>query len=463
MTDRSSAPAGFSDTASADSVDRDIVDVVGIGFGPSNLALAIAFEEHRQNAAGEQITARFFERRTEFAWHPDMVLEGSTMQIAFPKDLVTFRNPTSSYSFFSYLHAQNRLVDFVNHQTFFPTRVEFQDYLQWAAGRVDADVRYGTEVAGVTPIRNAHGVADLWHVHTSDGDVYARNIVMGMGLRARIPEGVTQSARCFHNQRFLSAIEAMPEPTHQRFVVVGAGQSAAEVVQFLHTNYPDAEVHNVFSRFGYSPADDSPYANRIFDPSVVDELYSAPCSERERLLELHRSTNYSVVDPELIESIYAAEYRERVRGPRRLFMRRACEVLGITESDTGVEVQIRNTLDGSTDTLGCDAVVLATGFEAAPLGTILGDAVQESAVPPVGRNYRLATGDDIVAGIYLQGGTEKTHGLTSSLLSNVAIRSGEILASILEERLRGGPAGQVDFGELDRLPNQHTYATSEAR
>ena len=35
---------------------------------------------------------------------------------------------------------------------------------------------------------------------------------------------------------------------------------------------------------------------------------------------------------------------------------------------------------------------------------------------------------------YLQGGTEYSHGLTSSLLSNIAIRSGEIAESIIARR-----------------------------
>jgi L-ornithine N5-oxygenase len=35
-------------------------------------------------------------------------------------------------------------------------------------------------------------------------------------------------------------------------------------------------------------------------------------------------------------------------------------------------------------------------------------------------------------GIYLQGGTEHTHGITSALLSNTAIRVGEILDSLLD-------------------------------
>ncbi|MGW2704658.1 SidA/IucD/PvdA family monooxygenase [Streptomyces sp. NPDC001340] len=44
------------------------------------------------------------------------------------------RNPVSPLSFVAYLSAQGRLSDFINHQTLFPTRIEFHDYLEWAAG-----------------------------------------------------------------------------------------------------------------------------------------------------------------------------------------------------------------------------------------------------------------------------------------------------------------------------------------
>ncbi|MDM7487122.1 lysine N(6)-hydroxylase/L-ornithine N(5)-oxygenase family protein [Rhodococcus indonesiensis] len=463
MTDRSCNDSG--DSPSPDGEPPELLDLVGIGFGPANLALAIAVEEHNAEAPHDPVRARFFDRQPAFAWHPGMLLEGSTMQIAFPKDLVTFRNPTSPYTFFAYLHDRGRLVDFVNHQTFFPTRHEFQDYLQWAAARVDADVRYGTEVVAVEAVRDPAGIADRLAVHAADGTVvHARNIVVGVGLRPRIPPWATETVRCFHNHRFLFHLAEMPAPVHQRFVVVGAGQSAAEVVQYLHDHYPQAEVHNVFARFGYSPADDSPYANRIFDPATVDELHAAPEAERERLLALHRSTNYSVVDPDLIAALYAAEYRERVGGRRRLFMRRASEVGAVTETATGIEVDVRSTLDGLTDTLTCDAVVLATGFDAAPLPPLLGALAPESSpLRTVDRDYRLPTAGDVRAGIYLQGGTEKTHGLTASLLSNVAIRSGEILGSVLEQRDGKLPAGHDRAPDLARVREQHTYATSEAR
>ncbi|AOW95019.1 L-lysine 6-monooxygenase [Rhodococcus sp. WMMA185] len=433
-------------------------DIVGVGFGPANLALAIAIEEHNATCApGERISAQFFEARNRFEWHPGMLLDGATMQIAFPKDLVTFRNPRSAFTFFNYLFEQGRLVDFVNHQTFFPTRHEFNDYLKWAARHVEADVRYDTAVESVRGIRGEDGVVDRLEVRASGGArVIARNVVMGLGLRERVPEWANLSTRCFHNHQFLYRVAEMPAPVHQRFVVLGAGQSAAEIVQYLHTNYPEAEVHNVFSRYGYSPADDSPYANRIFDPQAVDDLHGAPEDERLRLLDTHRGTNYSVVDIDLINEIYATEYQERVRGHRRLFMRRASEVVAVEETSDGIDVAVHSALDGLTDSLTCDALILATGFAPAPLDPLLGDLAPEADGPyAVGRDYRLAVSPDVAAGIYMQGGTEKTHGITSSLLSNVAVRAGEIVTSVVRRRGRDGALATVKA--------QDTYVTSEAK
>jgi L-ornithine N5-oxygenase len=49
----------------------------------------------------------------------------------------------------------------------------------------------------------------------------------------------------------------------------------------------------------------------------------------------------------------------------------------------------------------------------------------------------VSTAADVRCGIYLQGGTESTHGLSSSLLSNAAVRAGEVLTSILGAREEG--------------------------
>lgn len=109
-------------------------DLIGVGFGPSNLALAIAAVEHNDQANGAgRVSVRFFERQPAFGWHRGMLLDDATMQVSFLKDLVTLRNPASGFSFLAYLHECGRLVDFINHKTLFPLRVEFHAYLEWAA------------------------------------------------------------------------------------------------------------------------------------------------------------------------------------------------------------------------------------------------------------------------------------------------------------------------------------------
>jgi L-ornithine N5-monooxygenase len=52
----------------------------------------------------------------------------------------------------------------------------------------------------------------------------------------------------------------------------------------------------------------------------------------------------------------------------------------------------------------------------------------------VDRDYRIRMEDGVRHGIYLQGATEHTHGLSSTLLSNTAVRAGEVADSLLRRR-----------------------------
>ncbi|MEE3850342.1 SidA/IucD/PvdA family monooxygenase [Gordonia sp. LSe1-13] len=422
-----------------------MVDVAGIGFGPSNLALAIAIEEHNLTVPPHaRVTAQFFEKKHEFGWHSGMLLPGTTMQVSFLKDLATQRNVRSAYTFLNYLAERGRLVHFINRQDFFPLRAEFHDYLSWAADRVEIPVAYGAEVTDVRWCGDYFEVSSPGH-----GMVRARHIVLGGGLRAKLPAGVTAGPRVFHNHQMLARFADVPDHRNKRYVVVGAGQSAAEVAAYLHDE-TDADVHAVFAKYGYTPADDSPYANRIFDPDAVDEYFSADESWRERLMQYHRSTNYSAVDPALIEDLYRREYTERVDGGRRLFVHGATELVELTETDDTARVHIVNRLTGAEHTLDCDAVIFATGFEPTPLADMLGDLARACVAdrhgrPVLDRLYRVRTSGEVTGQIFVQGNSEHTHGLTSTLLSNVAIRSGEIVRTLVDGReLVGAAVGSGD-------------------
>ena len=60
----------------------DIYDLIGIGLGPTHVALAVAFKEDHPDGR-----ALFLDQRPAFAWHPALLLPASRMQISFLKDL----------------------------------------------------------------------------------------------------------------------------------------------------------------------------------------------------------------------------------------------------------------------------------------------------------------------------------------------------------------------------------------
>lgn len=102
-----------------------------------------------------------------------MLLEGASMQVSFLKDLVTMRDPTSPRSFLAYLRDKDRLADFINNKSLFPSRVEFHDYLEWAASGVEELVDYGTRAVAVHPVRRDDEAA------VTELDVVLRDLAAG--------------------------------------------------------------------------------------------------------------------------------------------------------------------------------------------------------------------------------------------------------------------------------------------
>lgn len=132
-----------------------VYDVIGLGFGPANLAIAAALlEKWDFKNSSPPRNVLFIEQHSHFKWHPGMLLPNARMQISFLKDLATLRSPRSPLSFLSYLHSQSptRLVAFINRASLIPTRKEYSDYLAWAASYVESQgiqVRYGSQVVAL--------------------------------------------------------------------------------------------------------------------------------------------------------------------------------------------------------------------------------------------------------------------------------------------------------------------------
>ena len=114
----------------------------GVGVGPANLSLACQLDE-------ENVAARFVDMKSEFNWHEGMQIEGTTLQVSIFKDLVTLTNPSSPYTFLSYLHNLGRIYHFLNAQFDSISRQEFSMYLAWVSQQLDT-VRFGETVGAVT-------------------------------------------------------------------------------------------------------------------------------------------------------------------------------------------------------------------------------------------------------------------------------------------------------------------------
>lgn len=471
-------PLALIDTMTQRTSTSAVQDVIGIGFGPSNLALAIALEE--QAANGHALSARFLERQPEYHWHGETLVKHSEMQISFLKDLVSLRNPTSPYSFVNYLHRHGRLVDFINLRTFYPSRLEYDDYLRWVAGHFADQCTLGAEVLRVEPA-TSHGPVDLLRVVSADAEGretarLARAVVLSSGGTPHVPEPFARlgnHARLCHHSRYLRWIGTQPcqqgEP--MRIAVIGAGQSAAEAFADLHDNYPSVRVDMIIRGAALKPADDSPFVNEIFAPAYTDLVFEQAQADRDRLIASYLNTNYSVIDAELIEHIYALLYKQKVSGQFRAALLTDKTVLAAQDSRGGIELvlgSVNASDDGATETRRYDAVVLATGYRReshhrllAPLAPYLGHC-------EVDREYRVRADAALRAPVFLQGFCQASHGLSDTLLSVLPARAAEIAAALYDvlggaaEGAEGSPASAAPGLNVPR-PAVHAVGMAQRR
>ncbi|SDP62317.1 lysine N6-hydroxylase [Rhodoferax sp. OV413] len=416
-----------------------IHDLIGVGFGPSNIALAIALDEKRHQ--GQFVDALFIEKQPGFVWHKNMLLDNAHMQISFIKDLATLRNPSSRFTFLNYLHEKQRLQDFVNLKTFFPSRHEFNDYLGWAAAQFEDRCAYGEAVFEVVPEMRGTEVQML-RVRSRDAvgavrERLARNLVVSVGGMPNVPtrfQPFQDDARVFHSSGYLAAIARHPKA--ERIAIVGAGQSAAEIFMDLQSHPNKPEVDLIMRARSIKPSDDSPFVNEIFNADFTDFVFNRSGPERTELLEEFWHTNYAAPDLELIQQIFNVFYRQRVAGVARHAFLRRHEISTVRATPDGIHLSLHDLNTNQRRNKAYDAVILATGYRRDSHKTLLNPLASYLGDFTVDRNYRLQGTPELKSGIFLQGACEMSHGLSDTLLSVTAIRSDEIGQALLNTQPR---------------------------
>ncbi|MHB8270280.1 SidA/IucD/PvdA family monooxygenase [Bradyrhizobium sp.] len=448
----------------AEALPHSELDFIGIGFGPSNIAVAIAMSERPDPPPG-----LFFEAKSSLQWHPGMMLDCSRMQVSFLKDLVTLRNPASPFTFLQYLKEKGRLERFVNLREFQPTRREFQDYLIWVSEAFRDRVQYGSNVRRVTPILDhsqQHIISlrvDVEHLSSKTVKSYrARNLLYAVGARPNFLEGeVSPAPLIMHSSDFLDRFPPLfrDHDKPYTFAVVGNGQSAAEIVKYVLERFPTCSIELILSGYGFRPADDSPFTNEVFGADEVQRFYdwSEP-ARREALVQL-RNTNYGVVDADLIRSLYATTYHDEVLGTRRLRVRGFSRLLSAAEDDGAVNIVVTDIAGGTQHFQRCDALLLATGYTRELDADLLQDMLpflhrDQKGKLVASRRYRANTTLPMEGGMYVQGLTESSHGPGDTLLSLLPFRAAEIVEDMCERHTPiGKPAKRAaNTQQTDRDP-----------
>lgn len=430
----------------------DIHDVIGIGFGPSNIALAIALQE-----SGAYKDWLFLESSASPIWQEEMLFDisldtySNIQNIPF-RDLVTPRNPRSRYTFLNYLVENDLLFAHLNMDMLMPLRPDYARYIRWVVEQFEDHVRCGQRVLTLSYDDAAPG-GGAYHLVTASGqDFYARHVVVGTGRLPHVPQqfGSLQTDRVVHQSSYQSQTEPVLSELRpgSSVAVVGSSQSAGEIILHLSKKYPDVSIHSIMRRYAFPLKDTSPFMSEAFFPEFTDLYFRSTTEIRRRIDQDVARTNYGASDLDVLEELYRQMYYDKLHGREQIHLHRLTDIVDATVADEGgVRLVLENHVTSEVRSTTFDLVVLATGF--ANVGTGPQDIAtiplldglaswQSSSGTPldVDRGYavQFANAPEDVSGVVILNGLcERTHGIgDGGSLSLTSIRSAEILRRLQE-------------------------------
>lgn len=440
-----------------------MLDLIGIGLGPFNLSLAALLEK-------TDITAKFFEQKAGFNWHKGMILPNTTLQVPFMADLVTLIDPTSPYSFLNYLHTQHRLLKFYFLEDFKIYRKEYNHYCQWVAEQLNS-LAFDTQVVDVTFNENSDGSNTeerLGFVVTVQEQgkrktYYAKNLVIGTGTQPTLPPALQKIAnqapeRCMHTANFadnfdIEAIKAKKRKANDgedrltKIVVLGSGQSSAEVYRELFDQQFDADNQPIFQldwitrSAGFFPMEYSPLGLEHFSPAYTDYFYQLDGATKAKIAS-KQDLLYKGMGFETIRDIYHKLYERSISNQAlHTTLLSNCGVAEATLDDALFDDNLKVTFEQHEQqhkfTADYDCIIAGTGYRHA-LPACFNKLLQaieydEFGQPKINRHYELVYQKQASNGgkIFVQNQEIHTHGVGTPDLGLGAYRAGQIINQLM--------------------------------
>ena len=397
-------------------------DFVAIGLGPFNLGLACLTDPI------DELDGVFLEARDELAWHPGMLLDDATLQVPFLADLVTMADPSSRYSFLSFLKETGNLYPFYIRESFYPLRREYDEYCRWAADRLDS-VRFGRAVTSVEYVADCKGGAYV--ATTATGEEFrGRRLVLGTGTSPHVPEALegmgVHSAHYLQNKERLQQLDSI--------TIVGSGQSAAEIYQDLLAESPDHGYRLTWLTRSprFFPMEYTKLTLEMTSPEYTSYFQNLPDLTRARLLREQRSL-YKGISGDLVDDIFDLHYQLRVNGdgPHTTLVTNTA-VTGARRDGSSYQLDLHHEETDERFGLRTEGLVLATGYRALvpefldPIrDRIAWDDQGRYAVSPT---YAV---DHDGREIFVQNAEEHTHGFVAPDLGMGAYRNSVLIAAMV--------------------------------
>ncbi|ABA22448.1 probable monooxygenase [Trichormus variabilis ATCC 29413] len=402
-----------------------VYDLIGIGLGPFNLGLAALLEPVTE------IKSLFLEQKPEFQWHPGLLLEGTTIQVPFLADLVTMAEPSSKFSFLSYLKAKSRLYNFYFWEEFHIPRREYNDYCRWVAKQLP-NCYFGEQVKSIDWDEKAQEfiVSGINFIYR------CRNLVLGVGTVPYIPLCFRDvvSENIFHSSQFIPQKVSCRQA--KSITVIGSGQSAAEVFYELLQEQENYNYHLEWHTrsSGFFPMEYSKLGLEHFSPDYIHYFYNLRPEQRDELLT-KQGLLYKGISFHTIAKIYDLLYERSVADNYpdvRLLS--GVEVKEVEPTANGYRLTYRHSHQNQPFIHHSDRIILATGYHHTIPNFMadIRDLLQwdEHGRYQVNFDYHLSLTQDIPNQIFVQNAELHTHGIGAPDLGLGCYRNSVIINSL---------------------------------
>jgi lysine N6-hydroxylase len=234
----------------------------------------------------------------------------------------------------------------------------------------------------------------------------------------------------------------MPIDKNKKIVIIGGGQSSAEIVSHLisdNSKLPK-KITWITRRDNFLPLDDSPFVNELFTPSYSNYFYNMPISKRNELIKKQKLFSDGISNSTL-EDIYKRLYEiYYLNGNENICdLVTNSEVINAHKNQESWRIEAKNFCKNITMYFDSDIVILCTGYQYKLPSFLhnLSDEFQRDTDGNlvINEDYSLRWKNSTEYQIYIQNGARHIRGIADPNLSLTPWRSALILNSIAKKKI----------------------------